>query len=152
MARRRKEAAAVDPAEKARLKKLRAAQRRAERKLRRQKEGGETERSSTPKTYSGANPIVQDDHEWLRRDKTLAIAVKLLNDHKARPFWLSIPHEAGDGNPPVAGYYPCTMFRTKKRAYYGFMLREHRDTLYYLLEDARKELVDKVRKINPRIF
>lgn len=92
------------------------------------------------------------DTDWLNKDLTLAKAMALINHHKERPFWLSIPWEVGDGNIPVVGYLPCSMFRTKQRAYYGFLFREHRDNAIFLLDDARKELTDTVRRIAPHVI
>lgn len=92
------------------------------------------------------------DTNWLHEDLTLAKAMALINKHKERPFWLSIPWEVGDGNIPISGYLPCSMFRTKKRAYYGFLFREHRDKAMFLLDDARKELTDRVRQIAPHMI
>lgn len=91
------------------------------------------------------------DKSWILRDLTLAIAQKIVSRAKERPYWLSIRHGKGDGNPPVSGYYPCTMFRTANRVYYGFLLREHRERFYYEIDDARRELTDTVRAIAPQM-
>lgn len=91
------------------------------------------------------------DTSWLHEDLTLAKASAILNKYKERPFWLSIPWELGDGSIPIAGYLPCSMFRTRERAYYGFLFREHRDKAILLLDDARKELTDRVRELAPHL-
>ena len=91
------------------------------------------------------------DTSWLLRDMAVGAAMKVVNLHKERPYWLSIPHEAGDGNPPVCDFFPCTTFRTRERAYYGFLFREHRDEAIYRLDDAVKELTDTVRRIAPQL-
>lgn len=137
----------TDPFERARLKKLRAAQRREERKKRRQAAGDEPRRArqSAP-DYS--KPMVKDDYLWIRRGLQVAYANKMLNG-KGRPYWLSIPHAMGDGVLPVSHYYPCTMFRTERRAYYGFMFREHRDMFFAAHKGARKELTDTIRLMKP---
>lgn len=91
------------------------------------------------------------DTSWLLRDMAVGAAMKVVNRHKERPYWLSIPHEAGDGNPPVTDFFPCTTFRTRDRAYYGFLFREHRDQSIHRLDDAEKELTDTVRRIAPHL-
>lgn len=150
MPRKKREEKITDPFERARLKKLRAAQRREERKKRKQQavESGEEpikRRSSSP-DYS--KPMVKDDYLWIRRDRQIAYANRMLNG-KGRPYWLSLPHAMGDGVLPVSHFYPCTMFRTQERAYYGFMFREHRDLFFAEHENARKELTDTIRSMKP---
>lgn len=119
-------------------KKIRARMRREERK---RKQRSEAEASTS-------KPL---DTSWLHEDLILAKANAIINRHKERPFWLSIPWEDGDGSLPVSGYLPCCMFRTRKRAYYGFLFREHRDSCMFLLDDARKELTDRVRELAPKL-
>lgn len=149
MARRRKEKEKItDPFERARLKKLRAAQRREDRKRRRAEEGYEPRAKQAAPDY--AAPMVKDDYLWIRRGLAKSYAEKILNSTE-RPYWLSVPHRVGSGSLPVSHFHPCTMFRTKKRAYYGFMFREHRDMFFSRLEDARKELTDTIRSINPKV-
>ena len=92
------------------------------------------------------------DTNWIHESLTLAKASAIINHHKERPFWLSIPWQVGDGNIPISGYLPCSMFRTRDRAYYGFLFREHRDNAMLLLTDARKELTDSVRRIAPHLM
>lgn len=91
------------------------------------------------------------DTSWLLRDMALSAAMRVVARHKERPYWLSIPHENGDGNPPVTDFFPCTTFRTRDRAYYGFLFREHRDQAIHRLDDAEKELTDTVRRIAPHL-
>ena len=80
MPRKKKQEKISDPFERARLKKLRAAQRREERKKRRQAAGDEEPRrvrqSSSP-DYS--KPMVKDDYLWIRRDRQVAYANRMLN-------------------------------------------------------------------------
>lgn len=152
MARKRKDKEKItDPFERARLKKLRAAQRREERKKRRA-EGGDEPRRKREAAPEYDKPMVKDDYLWIRRGLAKNYAMRIINDHKERPYWLSIPHEYGDGVLPVTNFYPCLSFRTKKRAYFGFLFREHRDLFFDSLEDARKELTARVRDINPQLF
>lgn len=139
----------IDPFERARLKKLRAAQRREERKKRRLEAGDDGRRSrSEPKApaviETDLNKIaVKDPHDWIRRSMASAYAWKICNEHRVMPYWLSI--EFDGGNPPTAGYYPCHHYRSKKngRYYYGFLFRQCRDTVFKKWRDeydARKEL------------
>lgn len=82
------------------------------------------------------------DRTWLIRIAVMMDAKKVLNHHKERPYWLSIPHGENDGNPPVVDFYPLAMFRTKDRTYYGFLFRDHRDYAVTQLIDARKEYTE----------
>lgn len=153
MARRkdRKKAAPVDPEEKARIKKMRALQRREARKLNKAAKSDEPSavRSSTGPLYS--DPTYQkDDFEWIRRSLAQGYATKILNDNRERPYWLSIRHGPEDGVEPVAHVYPCSYFRTKSRVYYGFMFREHRDMIFTKWREdkrARKELLCNVLQV-----
>jgi hypothetical protein len=141
----------TDPFERARLKKLRAAQRREERKKRKAEaaaKGEDAPRRSRSAAPDYSKPMVRDDYLWIRRDRQVAYANRMLNG-KSRPYWLSIPHAYGDGVLPVSNFYPCTMFRTQERAYYGFMFREHRDLFLAQQENARKELTDTIRSMKP---
>lgn len=52
-------------------------------------------------------------------------AAKILDACPERPYWAFI-RDVG-GTPPVAGYYPCTMFRKSGRIFYGFLIRDHRE-------------------------
>lgn len=81
----------------------------------------------------------QEDQFWAQT-KARSVAMKVLNNHRHRPYWLSIPH-AGH-NPPVAGYFPCSMFQSQGRWYFGFLFREHRDDLHKKWSGARKELTN----------
>lgn len=154
MARKRREKEKVtDPFERARLKKLRAAQRREERKRRRQEAGDTGERRSRRESSEPdySKPMVKDDYLWIRRGLAKGYANKIINDHPERPYWLSIPHRLGDGVIPGSNFYPCTMFRTQSRAYFGFLFREHRDMYFATFDNARKETTDAVRSINPSV-
>lgn len=79
----------------------------------------------------------QENQFWLSTKDRMA-AMKIINDHRERPYWLSIPR--GTGTPPVAGYFPCSMFSRGGRWYYGFLFREHRDRAFKQWAYARKEL------------
>lgn len=153
MARRKAKDKITDPFERARLKKLRAAQRREERKRRRQGLGSEGD-DRRPGRNRGeltgtTSSFVKDDFSWLRKDLSKSFANKILNDYRDRPYWLSIPHGKGDGNPPTVPYYPCGGFRTADRVYYGFLFREHRELSMGLLTDARRELTATIHRISP---
>lgn len=151
MARKRKEKEKItDPFERVRLKKLRAAQRREERKKRRE-EGGDTPRARRSKDDPPARAPAPDDMSWLTVTAAKAYAEKIMNGHRERPYWLSTPHALGDGNPPVAEFYPCSMFRTKERVFYGFLFREHRDLLCQRWDNATKEVTERVRRIAPHL-
>jgi hypothetical protein len=142
---RRKSEKTIDPLERARLKKLRSAERRAERKRRREKgeQGGDSPSRPAPgvKARKGADP---NDRTWLFRSSALAYANKVINLHKERPYWLSIPHGRGDGAIPGVDFFPCTMFRTEDRTYYGFLFRIHRELMVDRMKDARRELTGNI--------
>ena len=134
MARKKKQAAIVDPEERARLKKLRSLQRREARKLNRASRTSDatTERKSSGALY--ADPTYQrDDYEWLRRGQAKSFAQKIMNEDRERPYWLVIDRrtyeDAGIRTDPVAHFYPCNMMVSKTKAYYGFLFREHRDII-----------------------
>lgn len=154
MARKKREKEKItDPFERARLKKLRSAQRREERKRRRAEGGSSDEpkrRKSEESDYS--TPLIKDDWLWIRAELARSYALRIINNHRERPFWLSVPHAQGDGVPPVSHLFPCTTFRTPKRTYYGFLFREHRDMFFAGLDDARKETTDRVATLNPQLF
>ncbi len=152
MARRKKPGVELDPVEKARQKKLRAAQRREDRKAKKGSSSTEdsprasSRRSATP-DYSGS--FVRDDFLWLRRVDAVTYANKIVNNHRERPWWMSISHDKNDGNPPVAPFSPCSIGRTADRVYYGFLIREHRDLFFAQHDDARKEVTEVVRRLFP---
>jgi len=134
MARKKKQAAPVDPEERARLKKMRALQRREARKLNRASRTSDapTGRTSTGPLYS--DPTCQkDDYEWLRRGSAKAFAQRVLNDSRDRPYWLVIDRrtyeDAGIRTDPVAHVYPCSYTVRGNRVYYGFLFQEHRDMI-----------------------
>lgn len=152
MARKKREKEKVDPFERARLKKLRAAERREERKRRRAqaKANGEdvgSRRSREPARAVGLETdpdkvAVRDPNDWIRRSMTLDFAWKIVNDHRVLPYWLSIECE---GPPPTSGFYPCHHHRRKStgRYYYGFLFRQCRDAVFEKWQheyNARKEL------------
>lgn len=142
----------TDPFERARLKKLRAAERREERKRRREQAKANGEDVSRGRRGEPTRPVgieadtknqaVSDPHEWIRRSITHAFAWKIVNNHRVMPYWLSIGFEGG--NPPVSGFYPCHMYRAKNgRYHYGFLFRQCRDAVFEKWQheyDARKEL------------
>jgi len=151
MARRRGEKEKItDPFERVRLKKLRAAQRREERKKRKE-EGGDTPRARRSKDDPPPKPPAIDDFTWLNSSASKAYAIKILNNHRERPYWLSLPHGLGEGNVPLAEFFPCTMFRTRERVYYGFLFREHRDLLCQRWDTALKEVTERVRRLAPHL-
>ena len=115
----------IDPFERARLKKLRSAQRREERKARR-KEAGDSGRRESRKT-----PVAQSLHDpkdigWLMMNSIRAAANKIMNEsyRSPAPYWLSMPDQP---NPPPTDYYPCRSHKQDGRIWYGFLFREHRD-------------------------
>jgi len=124
MARRKKDVA--DEGMKARRRKLKSRERRERKKEQR-------EESSAPL-----------DSSWLQDIMTVGQAQKIIDKERARPYWLSIPFEVGDGNPPVAGVTPCTMFRTRERVYYGFLFRQHRERVMVAFDNAQRELTSFV--------
>lgn len=149
---RKKKTAELDPVEKARQKKIRAAERRANRKAGKAPSSSEGSSSSSSKRsaapdYSGA--FVRDDFLWLRRVDALTYAHKIVNYHRERPWWVSIAHSRDDGNPPVSHFFPCSVGRTADRVYYGFLIREHRDLFFASRDDARKEVTEVVRRLFP---
>lgn len=84
-----------------------------------------------------------DDITWLTNIALHMSAMRIINNHKERPYWVSIPWGENDGIEPVSGYLPCSSIRTKTRVYYGFLFREHRDAMYLEhIETARKEFTD----------
>jgi hypothetical protein len=88
--------------------------------------------------------VAIDDSLWLKRSRAHFDAMKILNNHTERPYWMSIPHGQYDGVEPVAGFFPCSTFRTAERVYYGFLFREHRDRLFELWDDVLKETLASV--------
>lgn len=84
-----------------------------------------------------------DDASWLTRITTLSSAMKVVNGHKERPYWLSIPHDGGIE--PSPGLYPVSIFTEKGRVYYGFLLKEHRDEIFNRWDNARKELTRSIK-------
>lgn len=141
----------VSPEEKARLKKLRALQRREARKLNRKSKNTSSD-TSAPSPDTAYLPTYQrDDWQWIRRSKAQAIANGILNDYPSRPFWLSIPRQPR--GEPVAQFFPCSYFLTSSRIFYGFLFQEHRDTLFNQWKrelHARKEFFETVSAIRSR--
>lgn len=88
-----------------------------------------------------------DGGQWLIRASARMAANQILNAYPERPYWLSIPHGPGDGVEPVAGYFPCSYFRTKTRVYYGFLFREHREAVMAKWDNARREFLETVQSI-----
>ena len=88
--------------------------------------------------------VATDDLTWVTKSKLKMTALKILNDHGERPYWVSIPK---DGAEPVAGFFPCSSFVADGRVYYGFLLREHRDAVFERWDHARKELTSGNRPL-----
>lgn len=87
-------------------------------------------------------PVERSAHQeaqfWaMIRDRMAA--AKILNDHRERPWWLSVPG-TGSSPPYISGYFPCSMFRRGSRWYYGFLFKEHRDAMFKKTKGARKEV------------
>jgi len=135
MARKRKDQE-IDPATKARIRQARSRERRETKKL--------------AKDARIADAQVNDT-SWLLTDLSIAMAKKIMDRNPSRPYWLSIPFEKGDGNPQVSGFYPCSMFRTKDRCYYGFLFRDHRETFFFHLNSAQRHLTEDVKRIAPHM-
>lgn len=130
--------AKVDPFERVRLKKLRAAERRAERK--RRKEAGE---DVSPRKREARAVAWHDPNNlgWLGLASIRMVANKIMNEsyRESAPYWLSIP---ADPAPPQADFYPCRSFKRGDRVWYGFLFRAHRDEQLerWGRTDAHKEL------------
>ncbi len=90
------------------------------------------------KTDTPAAAPPQHDADYWNWLNSKFKAAQILNDIKERPYWASIEY---NGNPPVSGYFPCTMFRKADRVYYGFLIRSHRDGFVDACyrDDSRKE-------------
>ena len=134
----------VDPFERVRLKKLRAAERRAERK--RRKEAGEEtlpRKREAPRENAWHDPL---GLEWLHRNGIRMAANKIMNDsyREPAPFWLSVPKHP---RPPQADFYPCRSFERGDRIWYGFLFRAHRDEQLerWANPEAHKELTEDAR-------
>lgn len=82
------------------------------------------------------------DIRWVKLAGLKMSAMKVLNNHRERPYWLSIPHSSGDGIEPVSPYVPCSSFRTDDRVYYGYLFREHREATVDQWDDARREMTE----------
>lgn len=135
----REAAKKVDPFERARLKKLRSAERRAERK--RRKEAGEDvspRKREAPRATEWHDP---NNLAWLGLASIRMVANKIMNEsyREPAPYWLSV---SADPRPPQADFYPCRSFSRGDRVWYGFLFRAHRDEQLerWGRTDARKEL------------
>lgn len=139
----REAAKKADPFERVRLKKLRAAERRAERK--RLRESGELPSKSkeAPRPQKWHDP---NNFEWLGLNGVRMAANKITNEsyRLPAPFWLSVPK---DPRPPQTDYYPCRSFERGDRIWYGFLFRAHRDEQLerWANPAARKELTEDAR-------
>lgn len=73
---------------------------------------------------------------WLN---TRAMATRILNNYRERPYWASI---AGSrtSNPPLVEFFPVTIVWQEGRFYFGFLVREHRDLFCLNTRGARREL------------
>lgn len=67
--------------------------------------------------------------------------MKIINDHRERPYWMSIPQRLGL---VIADYFPCSTFTRDGRTYYGFLFRIHRDRFFEKMrpKGARKEITE----------
>lgn len=151
---RKKTEKVTDPFERARLKKLRAAERRAARKRRAEEGGDDSPRQSRRKdTPDYSTPMVRDDYQWIRSGRARSHAKSILDKERKRPYWLSFKYKGTkkDGPLPLSHFFPCTIFRSGDRAYYGFLFREHRDMFFASLGKGRKELTHKMRKLAPHL-
>lgn len=88
------------------------------------------------------DPLVRSAHveeQFWVRTKDRMIAMKILNDHRERPYWLSMP--ATSGPAPISGFFPSNLFTRDNRWFYGFLLRQHRDRFFKDMRSrgARKE-------------
>jgi hypothetical protein len=133
----------LDPFERARLKKLRAAQRREERKKRRAEAGdddGRRSKKEPPRPTKWHDP---NDLEWLHLNGVRTAAARIMNDsyRQPAPFWLSVPKNP---RPEPTNFYPCRSFERGDRVWYGFLFRAHRDEqlLIWGNKKARKELTE----------
>lgn len=139
----REAAKKADPFERVRLKKLRAAERRAERK--RLRESGEVSSSKkeAPRAQKWHDP---NNFEWLGLNSVRMAAHKIMNEtyRLPAPFWLSVPK---DPRPPQTDYYPCRSFERGDRIWYGFLFRAHRDEQLerWANPAAHKELTEDAR-------
>lgn len=133
MARRRKEQP-VDEVTKKRIRQQRGRDRREQRKKERDSRLGES----------------LGDTSWLIADLAVSKAKQILDRNPTRPYWLSFPFDGG--NPPISGFYPCTVFRTRDRIYYGFLFRDHRETFLTHVTDGRRELTDTIRAMAPEMM
>lgn len=133
----------VDPFERARLKKLRAAQRREERKKRRLEAGDDAPRRGRREPPRAAKLHDPNDLEWLKLGSIRMVAARIMNDtyREPAPYWLSVP---ADPRPEPTDFYPCRSFRRGDRIFYGFLFREHRDEqlLRWGETGGRKELTE----------
>ncbi len=114
-------------------------QRRLKNKIRREAR----KRGDLPSKSSSSITLAETPH--LERQlwsgiSSRAAAMKVINDNRHRPFWLSIPKKGT--SPPLSGYFPCSMFSSGGRWYFGFLFREHRDDLFKKWPHARKELTN----------
>lgn len=132
----------IDPFERARLKKLRAAQRREERKKRRAEAGDDGRRSKKepPRPTKWHDP---NDLEWLHLNGVRTAAARIMNDtyREPAPYWLSLPKYP---RPEPTNFYPCRSFERGDRVWYGFLFRAHRDEQLRIWGNrkARKELTE----------
>lgn len=133
----------VDPFERVRLKKLRAAERRAERKRRREAGDLAPKKKEEPRPQKWHDP---KNLEWLVGGNVRMAAYKIMNDtyRQPAPYWLSVPK---DPRPPQTDYYPCRSFERGDRIWYGFLFRVQRDEQLerWNNPDARKELTEDAR-------
>jgi hypothetical protein len=129
----------LDPFERVRLKKVRSAERRAERKRLRDSGEASTKKQS-PRATKWHDP---NNFEWLGLNSVRMAANKIMNESYGQPapYWLSVPK---DPRPQQADFYPCRSFERGDRIWYGFLFRAHRDEQLHLWGNAaaHKELTE----------
>jgi hypothetical protein len=133
----------VDPFERVRLKKLRSAERRAERKRLRDSGEVSSKTKEPPRASKWHDP---NNFEWLGLNSVRMVANKIMNEayREPAPYWLSVPK---DPRPEQTNFYPCRSFERGDRVWYGFLFRAHRDEQLRIWGNraARKELTEDAR-------
>ena len=149
----------VDPAERARQKKLRAAERRRLRKLGTPVSSPRSSRKSKVEEIPPVPNLATDWSEtiavdrgslkWLTANRIREAAHRIINQPRMRPYYVSIYWPKGSGAEPSFGFHPCgCFFSANRRIYYSFALPEHRDAVFEAHKNtklrARKETHDAV--------
>ncbi len=124
------------------MKRRRSKERREARKSKRSgSDTSTTTKSTSPTVSCVVERTLHEDQQLWSGIRARMTASKILNDHRERPWWLSIPQRAGIS--PSSGYFPCMSFNSRGRVYYGFLFREHRDSAHREMPGARKELTGR---------